>query len=70
MIAVLGNTVRDMINKNKTNGGLVLVGVFLEIATSILLVMTAIKDPATIPTRKFLSKAFKRKSDFICIEEK
>jgi palmitoyltransferase ZDHHC9/14/18 len=39
---------------------LYVIGIILQLAASILLIVTATKDPATIPTRRFLKRAYQR----------
>ena len=78
----LANTIKDIQSKYAGPGTfLMFFGIFLQISANILLVLTAVKDPATIPTRvsvnifnfadilfsvqRFLKHAFKRKQDNI-----
>ena len=41
----------------------IIIGLVLQAVTSIMLWVTASKDPATIPTRKFLRAAYGRSID-------
>ena len=57
----LGNTAQDMINKGKASIIVIIIGIILQLLASILLVFTATKDPATIPTRDFLYNVYKKR---------
>lgn len=52
-----------MTNYNPANWALFFIGLAIQVATSIFLILTAVKDPATIPSRLFLYRAYERKFD-------
>jgi len=56
-------TVNDLKYQSSIFGVFTYLGLFLEIFTSIMLWVTATKDPATIPMRDYLIDAYKRKID-------
>lgn len=57
------NTIRDLKNVDSGYTIYLYIGLFLTFGTSVLLVLTATKDPATIPMRDFLVRAYKNKLD-------
>lgn len=63
MTASLANTMRDLQEKKGGYTIPILIGVFLQISASVLLWVTAMKDPATIPSRRFLTKTYQRRID-------
>lgn len=62
-IILMVNTVKDLVTKGSGYKAWLVFGVLLQVATSVLLVLTATKDPATIPMRDFLYSAYQNKKD-------
>ena len=56
-------TITDLKLKVSWLSAFVPIGIFMEILTSVMLWVTATKDPATIPMRDYLIDAYKRKID-------
>tara|TARA_B110000285_G_scaffold209425_1_gene250408 strand:- start:231 stop:788 length:558 start_codon:yes stop_codon:yes gene_type:complete len=60
-----GNTLSDLTSISKIYVLFLVIAIILQIVASISLVLTASKDPATIPSRQFLLNAYRKKLDQI-----
>lgn len=58
-----GNTLSDLSKVSKIYSPFLAIAIILQIVASITLVLTAGKDPATIPSRQFLLNAYRKKLD-------
>jgi palmitoyltransferase ZDHHC9/14/18 len=52
-----------LINKENSYLIVLIIGILLQLSSSLLLFITAGKDPATLPSRKFLQTAYKKPID-------
>lgn len=64
-LCLLSNTIADLLRKKDGYEAVLAVGIVLAIVASVFLWVTAAKDPATVPSRVFLYKAFRRRTDLM-----